>query len=112
MSIDRYMGMPNTTLHIIQACTMHPTKVEDVEAPDGDGKVKCKCPALFGKKASTNWIPCANSNIGNDEKSRKQTGLHNPAKPGTYGYIFFPGGNMDKPVFMASHATMNEKATE
>lgn len=111
MSIDRFMGMPNTPLHIIQACTWHPAKVVNVKDPTGTNKVEVMCEGCFGTKGKTNWIPCASSNIGDDKKSRKQTGLHNPAKPGTYGYVFFPGGNMDKPTFLPAHATMNEKGT-
>lgn len=108
MSIDRHLGFPNTILHLVQACTDHPCVVKNVKDPTGSGRVQVECQSLWGEGKS-NWIACTNNSPAPDDKARKQTGLWNPAKPGSYGYISFPGGNMLKPVFKAGGAHMNEK---
>jgi hypothetical protein len=108
MSIDRHLGFPNTLLQLVQACTFHPAVVKDVKDPTGSGRVQVECQSVYGGSKS-NWIQCTSNSPAPDDKNRKQTGLWNPAKPGSYGYVFFPGGNLLKPCFMAGSAHMNAK---
>ena len=110
MSIDRHLGMPNTLLQVIQACTLHPAKVKYVNDPTGSGRVQAECQSVFGD-AKSNWLQIGGNHVGNDDSSKHHSGHWNPAQPGGYGYVYYPGGNLLKPVFMAGNVTMSQAGT-
>ena len=105
---NRLMGCPNTIPHILNACTFHAAKIIGVKDPTGSGRVQVECPGMWGKGKS-NWIQVAGNHVGSDNKATKHSWHWNPGQPGQYGYIFFPGGNLAKPCFMAGNVTMNDK---
>ena len=71
MSIDRHLGMPNTLLQVIQACTLHPAKVKYVNDPTGSGRVQAECQSVFGD-AKSNWLQIGGNHVGNDDSSKHQ----------------------------------------
>ena len=104
---DRLMGCPNTVPHIMQACSFHVAKVDNVNDSTGSGRVQVISPGPHGI-AKSNFIQVASTNCGNDNASKHHSGIWNPAQPGGYGFVYFPGGNLAKPVFMAGHVTMSQ----
>jgi hypothetical protein len=89
---------------------MHPAKVVKVGSPNGDGDIQVECTGLWGTEVS-NWIPVAGNNLGSNNTSRKQTGSWIPAQPGQMGFVFFPGGNYKKPVFLAAGPWLESKGS-
>lgn len=106
--VDRFMGCPNTVTQIMQALGFHPAVVTNVNAPTGDGRVQVQCLSLGWNSKESNWIQIAGNHIGNNNPNKHHSGHWNPPQPGGYGYVYFPGGNMLKPAFMAGNITMSQ----
>jgi hypothetical protein len=100
MSLGRFY--PETIAELLTVTSFHSAVVVRNDSPGGDNRVKVLCPIIFGKEGVSNWITCCGSSIGPENSSRKQTGMHNPARLKEQGLVFFPGGDIKQPTYMSA----------
>lgn len=106
--LERFMGCPNTLKHVIQALSSHFGIIKQVGGKTGN-EVCMECASLGWEGSSSNWLPVAGNFVGNNDKSRRHTGLWAPPQPGGAGMIHFAGGNYNKPFVVGGDVTMADK---
>lgn len=107
MAIDDFLPIPNSILHVIAACTLHPCVVTKCGDPKCCSDVRVKCASLWDDKES-NWVPRMGIPSGSNEKGKSHTGTYKPSRPGEFGVIGFYAGNPLKPYYIPNGASMSE----